>query len=214
MVAASVADAGLYPGHPVPGDATPPLSSRRELILSALVTAGAAAVLGGCRRASDIAEQPIDPFGPDRRQGDPLYSQAASSWVAVVPGAVLPVVRERWSAVTLAGNLVALVEDCPVGDLPLRYCSGLQIFQCPGCGSLYNRIGERIHGPAKAGMSRRPVSVDGDGQLIIDRTRTIDGPASGEPLILAQEIDPTSDAVSRCRIESVLPPNPARRSST
>lgn len=191
------------------------MMDRRRLLLSALTIGGSALLAAGCRRVPDIVEQPIDFVGAARRSGDPLYSQAAAAYVAAIPAQALPQARKRWSAVTITGNLIALVEDCPVGDLPVRYCSSLQLFQCPGCSSLYNRIGERIDGPATRGLDRRPVSVDPSGQLVIDRRRRIDGPAAGEALILP--VDPTleplasSPEVQRCRQASILPPNPRRR---
>ncbi len=204
--------AAAYPDtlYPSPRMRPDPLAvDRRRFLLSALTIGGSAFVLASCRRAPDIVEQPIDFIGADRRSGDPLYSQAAAAFVAVIPQEVLPEVTRRWSRTTLAGNLIALYEDCPRGDgVALRYCSSMQLYRCPVCESLFNRIGEQLFGPAPRGMDRRRVSIDADGQLVIDPTDTVKGPDSSEPLILGQRIEDPS-TVSECRSSSILPPNPA-----
>lgn len=200
----------------MPHEERGPTLGRRGFIVSALVIGGSAVLFGGCRRAPDIAEQPIDPFGSDRRDGDPLYSQAAAAYVAVIPAAVLDAAKRQWSPNGIAGNLIALMEDCPFGDLPLRYCSSSQWYVCPGCGSTFNRIGECTGGPAERGMDRRPVSIDPDGQLVIDRLRRLDGPARADGLLLAPDETALAPGPERdrCTTTAILPPNPARRAST
>jgi hypothetical protein len=170
-------------------------------------------VLSGCRRVPDVVEQPIDFLGEQRRSGDPLYSQAAGAYVVVVPATVLDTVRDRWGRQIVATNLMALIEKCPYGDLALRYCTGSQYFACPGCNSIYNRIGECIRGPATRGMDRRPVSVDPDGQLVIDASRRITGVSVDEPRILELPV-PVPSGEALCDGDLVLPPNPRLRPST
>lgn len=66
---------------------------------------------------------------------------------------------------------------CPHLGCAVPWCQTSQWFECPCHGSRYNKYGEWTGGPAPRGLDRYVSFVDGDGQLVVDLSAPISGPA-------------------------------------
>jgi cytochrome b6-f complex iron-sulfur subunit len=66
---------------------------------------------------------------------------------------------------------------CPHLGCAVPWCQTSQWFECPCHGSRYNKYGEWTGGPAPRGLDRYVSFVDGDGQLVVDLSSPITGPA-------------------------------------
>jgi hypothetical protein len=209
----------LYPGPMRQADGHETFDRRHVLkstaVGAALLVAagtGATALLGGCsrRRATDVTEAPVNFLGANRQPGDPLYSTAASAYVAVVPADVFAEAKQRWGPdldPAVADGIIALSEDCPHDSIPLQYCSieNFRGYVCPACKSLFTYLGDRATGVTTRGMDRRKVSIDESGELIINPIGKVDGPKGSIPRVN------TWLDVNGCLANSVLPPNQRRR---
>jgi len=86
------------------------------------------------------------------------------------------------------GNEHAIVTDsvglmcidtgaCPHLGCAVPWCQTSQWFECPCHGSRYNKYGEWTGGPAPRGLDRYVSFVDAEGQLVVDFSSPITGPA-------------------------------------
>jgi cytochrome b6-f complex iron-sulfur subunit len=66
---------------------------------------------------------------------------------------------------------------CPHLGCAVPWCQSSQWFECPCHGSRYNKYGEWTGGPAPRGLDRYVSFVDGEGQLVVDLSSPITGPA-------------------------------------
>ncbi len=66
---------------------------------------------------------------------------------------------------------------CPHLGCAVPWCQTSQWFECPCHGSRYNKYGEWTGGPAPRGLDRYVSFVDGEGQLVVDLSSPITGPA-------------------------------------
>jgi len=96
----------------------------------------------------------------------PLFVPAAQTYLVPFQGQLegssfegLPVV---------AGGLMALWQRCVHLGCRVPQCEASQGFECPCHGSKYNYHGEYEDGPAPRNLDRFAVTVDDDGQLVID----------------------------------------------
>ena len=84
----------------------------------------------------------------------------------------------RFYLVRADGELRALYQKCPHLGCRVPYCDSSGRFECPCHGSVFNRKGEYIEGPAPRGMDSFPVR-DEQGVIVVDTGRVDPGPARG-----------------------------------
>ena len=66
---------------------------------------------------------------------------------------------------------------CPHLGCAVPWCQTSQWFECPCHGSRYNKYGEWTGGPAPRGLDRYVSFVDAEGQLVVNLSAPITGPA-------------------------------------
>lgn len=76
------------------------------------------------------------------------------------------------------GELRALYQKCPHLGCRVPFCESSGRFECPCHGSVFNRKGEYIHGPAPRGMDSFPVREE-SGEIVVDTGRVVPGPPRG-----------------------------------
>ncbi|MBP9115067.1 MAG: Rieske 2Fe-2S domain-containing protein [Acidimicrobiia bacterium] len=86
--------------------------------------------------------------------------------------------KSIFDAMTETG-IVALYQRCPHLGCRVPWCGSSQWFECPCHGSKFNRVGEKVGGPAPRGMDRFPVVVAGDKLTINTNLSSI---VSGPPI--------------------------------
>jgi Rieske Fe-S protein len=169
---------------------------RRQFLLGAV--AAAAAVAGACGRTRELpltkasighVAPPAAP--PDLDTNEPEYVEAARAFLVTVPPAVVARARALLPPETRIGldhGLLALSERCPSDGLQLKHCPTSAWFECPGCGSQFDALGDKTGGPAPQGMSLHGISVEGDVVSIVAKprldglpfdVRLVDHPAAG-----------------------------------
>lgn len=100
-------------------------------------------------------------------------------------------VREgRFWLANADGHLLALSQTCPHLGCRVPFCESSGRFECPCHGSVFDIGGEWIEGPAPQGMSRYPVSLDGD-TLVVDTSHKITGPDRGAKKFLTPPKGPS-----------------------
>lgn len=179
--------------------------TRREL----LVATGAVLACAGCSAsdvAIDRADQIVDKiddslgervqeFGLPINIGQPSdvvqsikendgfwYRPDGRMWVVEYPIDALDRARNMYSKPELVGmevGVVALFQKCPHLGCRVPECRSSQWFECPCHGSKYNRVGEKRGGPAPRGMDRFAISLNDDGDVIVDTGTIIQGPPIG-----------------------------------
>ncbi|HEX6206930.1 MAG TPA: Rieske 2Fe-2S domain-containing protein [Actinomycetota bacterium] len=87
------------------------------------------------------------------------------------------------------GGLMALYQKCVHLGCRVPFCEQSQWFECPCHGSKYNRAGEYRDGPAPRGLDRFAVRID-NGNVTVDTSSIIEGPARGEVTIQAEPEGP------------------------
>jgi hypothetical protein len=136
--------------------------TRREFV-AGLVGLGAAG-LGGCS-ASTPTDTPLDIMGDTRQSGDPLWVPSFEVWlVAATPG-------DPNSALLAVSGL------CPQYDRRVGWCTNLDVFICPLCNSMFDRIGRKFSGTGSAphGLDQFMVEVTSSGDAVVDRSRRTRG---------------------------------------
>lgn len=99
---------------------------------------------------------------------------------AVPEAGVVEVPAARAFLTKINGETIALSEKCTHLGCRTPFCASSGRFECPCHGSVFNRAGEFLAGPAPRGMDQFPVELGEDGLLYIDTGTTIDGPPPGE----------------------------------
>ncbi len=107
---------------------------------------------------------------------------------SVPEGDVVEVRAARAYLTKIDGEVVALSETCSHLSCRVPWCASSGRFECPCHGTVFNRAGDHLAGPAPRGMDRYPIAVV-DGVIEIDTssaepgdppgTVTIDEPARG-----------------------------------
>lgn len=159
-----------------------PQLSRRALLLGA----AASVVLASCSGNATENAAPIDFLGNRRRRGDPLYSVESSAFVAQFEADLLAAAKGPYSAALLDTcrlGVIALSDKCTKDGARVGYCPDAQGYLCSACGSLYDRVGDQLDGPAPRGLDHLHVEQDRNGDLIIDRRTKINGSPSGTGVI-------------------------------
>ncbi len=107
---------------------------------------------------------------------------------AVPETGVVEIPAARAYLTRIDGEIVALSEKCTHLGCRVPFCDSSGQFECPCHGSVFNRVGDYLAGPAPRGMDRYPVDLDPDGLLYIDTGDRQDGP---EPGVLNVDEPPT-----------------------
>ena len=111
-----------------------------------------------------------------------FYAPAARTWVTAYPADALPKAAGIYDDRLLDGmrqGIVALYQKCPHLGCRVPQCVTSQWFECPCHGSQYNQVGEKKAGPAPRGMDHFPISVAGNGDVVVDTGVIITGAAIG-----------------------------------
>lgn len=77
-----------------------------------------------------------------------------------------------------AGGVMAIHQKCAHLGCRVPFCEQSQWFECPCHQSKYNRAGEKMLGPAPAGLWRFPIEIEGD-VLIVDTSNPTAQPELG-----------------------------------
>ena len=75
-------------------------------------------------------------------------------------------------------GFVALYQKCVHLGCRVPWCQSSQWFECPCHGSKYNRVGEKVGGPAPRGLDRFVLEVSG-GNIVVDTGNLVLGPPIG-----------------------------------
>jgi cytochrome b6-f complex iron-sulfur subunit len=111
-----------------------------------------------------------------------FYVPEARSWITEYPEEALPLARNVYQDSLLEAmenGIVVLSQKCPHLGCRVPECATSQWFECQCHGSQYNRAGEKKAGPAPRGMDRHPTTVSASGEVVIDTSVTVPGPAIG-----------------------------------
>ena len=124
--------------------------------------------------------------------GFPVYYQEARAYIMLVDTARQEFVPgEDKAGDGTALNVRALYQRCPHLGCKPNPCLKNYWFECPCHGSRYDRLGIKAqgaqYGPAPRGMDRFSITVDADGNLIVDTSKITLGPLPipvGQPGII------------------------------
>ena len=170
-------------------------TSRRSFLLGAGGTIGLLLV-GGCSAASERsavtsaeaegrARGLPPPEVPSLSEQTPKHLADDRVWLVAVPSEVRARARLLLPPELHRGvdaGLLALSEVCPSDRLELTRCASSAWFECPGCGSMFSTLGDELGGPADRGMWFHAVTVDAEGEVLVDPKR-IDGLPTGTRLV-------------------------------
>ncbi len=76
------------------------------------------------------------------------------------------------------GEIVALSDVCTHLHCRVTFCRSSGRFECPCHGTVFNRAGDYLSGPAPRGLDRHPVEIR-DGVVLVDTAVTVTGPPPG-----------------------------------
>lgn len=81
------------------------------------------------------------------------------------------------------GEVTAIYEKCTHLGCRVPFCQSSGQFECPCHGSVFNRAGDFVAGPAPRGMDYFVTEVDDDGFVYIDTAEQVLGAPPGETQI-------------------------------
>ncbi len=111
-----------------------------------------------------------------------FYAAEARSWITAYPPDAVPaaeLVYPESLLVAMRQGIVVLSQKCPHLGCRVPECTTSQWFECQCHGSQYNRAGEKKAGPAPRGMDRFPATIAANGDVVIDTSGAVTGPAIG-----------------------------------
>jgi cytochrome b6-f complex iron-sulfur subunit len=138
--------------------------------------------LGGGFGGRVKAGAAADISGAIESKREPFYVAEARSYIVEYPKDAIGKAESIYSGVVVEGmksGYIALYQKCVHLGCKVPWCGNSQWFECPCHGSQYNRVGERKGGPAPRGLDHFAVAVDAGGQITIDTSKVIAGPANG-----------------------------------
>jgi cytochrome b6-f complex iron-sulfur subunit len=112
----------------------------------------------------------------------PKYFPEARTYISAYPKEGLPKASSVYTGGVLRGmesGVVAIYQKCVHLGCKVPWCGNSQWFECACHGSQYNRVGERKGGPAPRGLDRFGVDVDAGGNVVVDTSLVVIGPADG-----------------------------------
>ena len=83
------------------------------------------------------------------------------------------------SAGVTTQGIMPLYQRCVHLGCRVPFCVSSKWFECPCHGSKYNEAGEYQLGPAPRGMDRFKITIDSSGNVLVDTSQIILGPARG-----------------------------------
>jgi cytochrome b6-f complex iron-sulfur subunit len=98
---------------------------------------------------------------------------------AVTEIGVVEVPAARAYLVRVEGEVMALSWRCTHLGCRVPFCASSGRFECPCHGSVFNRAGDYLEGPAPRGMDRYPIETGDDGLIYIDTSEATQGPPPG-----------------------------------
>ncbi len=113
----------------------------------------------------------------------PFYNATAKTYIVAFPKSALPAAK-KVSAYTppivtgMEAGYVALYQKCVHLGCRVPWCQSSQWFECPCHGSKYNKVGEKVGGPAPRGLDRFVLEVSG-GSIVVDTGNLVLGPPIG-----------------------------------
>lgn len=111
-----------------------------------------------------------------------FYAPSARTWVTAYPADALPKAAAVYPQTILSGmqqGIVALYQKCPHLGCRVPQCVTSQWFECPCHGSQYNQVGEKKAGPAPRGMDHFPLTVAGNGDVVVNTGVVVSGASLG-----------------------------------
>jgi cytochrome b6-f complex iron-sulfur subunit len=113
----------------------------------------------------------------------PFYNATAKTYIVAYPKADLAKAKKvtAYTAPVIAGmeaGFVALYQKCVHLGCRVPWCQSSQWFECPCHGSKYNKVGEKVGGPAPRGLDRFVLEVSG-GNITVDTGNLVLGPPIG-----------------------------------
>ncbi len=113
----------------------------------------------------------------------PFYNATAKTYIVAYPKADLGNAKKvsAYTPPILAGmeaGYVALYQKCVHLGCRVPWCQSSQWFECPCHGSKYNKVGEKVGGPAPRGLDRFVLEVSG-GNIVVDTGNLVLGPPIG-----------------------------------
>ena len=113
----------------------------------------------------------------------PFYNATAKTYIVAYPKADLPKAKKvsAYTPPIIAGmeaGFVALYQKCVHLGCRVPWCQTSQWFECPCHGSKYNKVGEKVGGPAPRGLDRFVLEVSG-GNIVVDTGNLVLGPPIG-----------------------------------
>lgn len=156
-------------------DSAPPsvdeVADRRKFLVNMWTAGGALLAAAGAWTTWDLF-RPLPTTGFGGKVRTILPSAVPESGVVEVPAARAYLTR-------LDGEIVALSEKCTHLGCRVPFCDSSGRFECPCHGSVFNRVGDYLAGPAPRGMDRYPVEEGEDGLLYVDTGEPSNGPEPG-----------------------------------
>jgi cytochrome b6-f complex iron-sulfur subunit len=98
---------------------------------------------------------------------------------AVTEDGVVEVPAARAYLTRVNGEVVAISEKCTHLGCRVPFCESSGQFECPCHGSVFNRAGDYVAGPAPRGMDHNPTEIGDDGLVYIDTADKLVGSAPG-----------------------------------
>ena len=111
-----------------------------------------------------------------------FYAAEARSWITEYPAEAIPaaeLVYPENLLVSMRQGIVVLSQKCPHLGCRVPECTTSQWFECQCHGSQYNRAGEKKAGPAPRGMDRFAATIAPNGDVVVDTSNAVTGPAIG-----------------------------------
>jgi cytochrome b6-f complex iron-sulfur subunit len=108
---------------------------------------------------------------------------------AVPANTVLEIPEARAYLTKVNDEVVALSEICSHLGCKIPFCDSSGQFECPCHGSVFNRAGDHLAGPAPRGMDQYKVEIV-DGVIEIDTSEKVNGPAPGTETINEPPLGP------------------------
>jgi cytochrome b6-f complex iron-sulfur subunit len=113
----------------------------------------------------------------------PFYNATAKTYIVAYPKVDLPKAKKvsAYTPPVIAGmeaGFVALYQKCVHLGCRVPWCQSSQWFECPCHGSKYNKVGEKVGGPAPRGLDRFVLEVSG-GNIVVDTGNLVLGPPIG-----------------------------------
>ncbi len=147
------------------------LLKRRQFLVKLWQLGGSLIAAAGAWTTWDLL-QPLPTSGFGGKVRSILPDSVPDSGIVEVPAARAYLTR-------INGEVVAIAEKCTHLGCRVPFCESSGQFECPCHGSVFNRAGDYVAGPAPRGMDRYPTEVGDDGLLYIDTGSKVDGPEPG-----------------------------------